>query len=121
MVTAGIELAGGIRSPYPKGLLLGQIVDVRRDANSVVQTAFLQPTADLEKLEYVLVVLDYEGGPAAGRRAAHRLLDHGPERRPAGRRAALHRADAVGPAVQPRRSARAVGRGAVAAARPLLP
>jgi rod shape-determining protein MreC len=62
VVTAGIELAGGIRSPYPKGLLLGQVIDVRRDANSIVQTAFLEPAADLEKLEYVLVVLDYEGG-----------------------------------------------------------
>jgi rod shape-determining protein MreC len=67
VVTAGIELAGGIRSPYPKGLLLGQVADVRRDANSVVQTAYLQPPADLEKLEYVLVVLDYVGGlPPAG-------------------------------------------------------
>jgi rod shape-determining protein MreC len=62
VVTAGIELAGGIRSPYPKGLILGQVIDLRRDANSVVQTAFLQPTADLDKIEYVLVVLDYEGG-----------------------------------------------------------
>ena len=62
VVTAGIELAGGIRSPYPKGLLLGQVIDVRRDANSIVQTAYLQPAADLQKLEYVLVVLDYDGG-----------------------------------------------------------
>jgi rod shape-determining protein MreC len=62
VVTAGTEIAGGIRSPYPKGLLLGQVIDVRRDANSIVQTAFLQPAANLEKLEYVLVVLDYEGG-----------------------------------------------------------
>jgi rod shape-determining protein MreC len=62
VVTAGIELAGGIRSPYPKGLLIGQVVDVRLDANDVVQTAYLRPTADLDKLEYVLVVLDYKGG-----------------------------------------------------------
>jgi rod shape-determining protein MreC len=62
VVTAGLELASGIRSPYPKGLLIGQVVDVRLDANDVVQTAFLQPTADLDKLEYVLVILDYEGG-----------------------------------------------------------
>jgi rod shape-determining protein MreC len=67
VVTAGIELAGGIRSPYPKGLLLGRVIDVRRDANSVVQTAYLEPTANLEKIEYVLVVLDYVGGlPPAG-------------------------------------------------------
>lgn len=62
VLTAGIELAGGIRSPYPKGLLLGEVTDVKRDANSVVQTAFLQPTADLDQLAFVLVVLDYVGG-----------------------------------------------------------
>jgi rod shape-determining protein MreC len=67
VVTAGIELAGGVRSPYPKGLLIGQVIDVRRDANSVVQTAYLAPAADLDKIEYVLVVLDYEGGlPPSG-------------------------------------------------------
>jgi rod shape-determining protein MreC len=60
--TAGIELAGGVRSPFPKGLVLGQVVDVRRDANSVVQTAFLSPAITLEKLQYLLVILDYEGG-----------------------------------------------------------
>jgi rod shape-determining protein MreC len=62
VVTAGLTLASGIRSPYPKGLLIGQVVDVKRDANDVVQTAFLQPTADLDKLEYVQVILDYAGG-----------------------------------------------------------
>jgi rod shape-determining protein MreC len=62
VVSAGIELGGGVRSPYPKGLLIGQVVDMRRDANAVVQTAYLQPAADLSKLEYVLVILDYQGG-----------------------------------------------------------
>lgn len=62
VVTAGIELAGGIRSQYPKGLLIGQVIDVRRDANDVVQTAYLQAAADLDKLEYVLVITDYQGG-----------------------------------------------------------
>jgi rod shape-determining protein MreC len=62
VLTPGLELAGGVRSLYPKGLLIGEVTDVRRDANSVVQTAYLQPTADLDKLGYLLVVLDYEGG-----------------------------------------------------------
>jgi rod shape-determining protein MreC len=66
VVTAGIELPGGVRSPYPKGLLVGQVIDVRRDANSVVQTAYLQPATNLDKIEYVLVVLDYEGGLPQG-------------------------------------------------------
>jgi rod shape-determining protein MreC len=62
VVTAGIELGGGVRSPYPRNLLIGQVIDVSRDANSVVQTAYLQPAADLDRLEYVLVILDYDGG-----------------------------------------------------------
>ena len=42
----------------------------KRDANAVVQTAYLLPTADLDKLDYVLVILDYEGGlPPVGRHA----------------------------------------------------
>lgn len=60
--TAGIELSGGIRSPYPKGLVIGRVVDVERDANDVVQTAFLAPAADLDTFELALVITDYEGG-----------------------------------------------------------
>jgi rod shape-determining protein MreC len=60
--TAGIELAGGIRSPYPKGLLIGQVVDVSRDPNEVVQTVYLQPAAPLDRLEFVLVITNYQGG-----------------------------------------------------------
>src|SRR5689334_13212073 len=62
VLTAGIELPGGIRSPYPKGLLIGEVTDVKKEASSVVQTAYLLPTTDLDKLSYVLVVLDYVGG-----------------------------------------------------------
>jgi rod shape-determining protein MreC len=60
--TAGIELGVGIRSPYPKGLLIGRVVDVVHDPNEVVQTAFLLPAAPLDRLEYVLIITDYEGG-----------------------------------------------------------
>lgn len=60
--TAGIELAGGIRSPYPKGLVLGTVVDVERDANDVVQTALLSPAANLDSFELALVITDYVGG-----------------------------------------------------------
>lgn len=60
--TAGIELGGGIRSPYPKGLLIGRVVDVTRDPNEVVQTVFLEPAAPLDRLEFLLVITDYDGG-----------------------------------------------------------
>lgn len=60
--TAGIELAGGIRSAFPRGLVIGRVVDVSRDANDVVQTAYLAPAAALDNLEYALVITSYEGG-----------------------------------------------------------
>ena len=60
--TAGLELQGGIRSPYPPGLLIGSVVDVEKDANDVVQTAFLAPAANLGSFELALVITDYDGG-----------------------------------------------------------
>lgn len=60
--TAGLVLDGGIRSPYPAGLVVGSVVDVERNANSVVQTAFLAPAANLDAFEYALVITDYDGG-----------------------------------------------------------
>jgi rod shape-determining protein MreC len=60
--TAGIELGGGIRSPYPKGLLIGRVIDVKRDPNEVVQTLYLEPAAALDRLEFLLVITNYQGG-----------------------------------------------------------
>ena len=60
--TAGLELGGGMRSPYPPGLVVGSVVDVERDANDVVQTAFLAPAANLDSFELALVITDYDGG-----------------------------------------------------------
>ena len=62
VVTAGIELSEGIRSPYPKGLLIGTIAGVSRSPDQLFQTALVTPVADLDRLEYVLVITNYEGG-----------------------------------------------------------
>ena len=62
VVTAGIELETGVRSTYPKGLLIGTIAYVERQPNQLFQTALVQPVAALDRLEYVLVIVDYDGG-----------------------------------------------------------
>jgi rod shape-determining protein MreC len=62
VLTAGIELEDGIRSPFPKGLLIGTIVEVTRSPDQLFQTALVQPAAPLDRLEYVLVITNYEGG-----------------------------------------------------------
>ena len=41
---------------------IGSVVDVERDANDVVQTAFLAPAAELDSFELALVITDYDGG-----------------------------------------------------------
>ena len=62
VVTAGIELSEDIRSPYPKGLLIGTIADVQRSPDQLFQTALVNPAANFETLEYVLVITNYQGG-----------------------------------------------------------
>jgi rod shape-determining protein MreC len=66
VVTAGLVLPGGnVTSPYPKGLLIGQIVSVVRDPNQVVQSALIQPAANLNDAEFVLVLTNFQGGFAS--------------------------------------------------------
>jgi len=62
VVTAGIELSEDIRSPYPKGLLIGTVADVERSPDQLFQTALVSPAANFETLEYVLVITNYQGG-----------------------------------------------------------
>ncbi len=58
VVTAGIDLGKRFRSYYPKNIPIGRVVDVQQEPGSIVQTALIQPAADLEKIEDVLVVTD---------------------------------------------------------------
>jgi rod shape-determining protein MreC len=61
VVTAGLELSESTaRSPYPKGLLIGQVQAVQQDANALTQTGFVRPALDFRRLDRLMVVLDYE-------------------------------------------------------------
>ncbi len=70
VVTAGLDLGEDIRSPFPRGLLIGHVVDVRTDPNTVVQTALLAPAATLDKLEYALIITDFESVPSQAPQAS---------------------------------------------------
>jgi rod shape-determining protein MreC len=60
VVTAGLELAeGSVRSSYPRGLLIGLLHAVEPDANALTQTGFVRPAMDLDRLDRLLVVLDF--------------------------------------------------------------
>ena len=58
VVTAGLGLGNELRSLYPKGLVIGTVVDVTRAEVSAYQRAVVAPAVDFRKLENVLVVTD---------------------------------------------------------------
>lgn len=64
IVTAGLTLTDAssgavVRSPYPKGLLIGQIQAIEVDADRLTQTAFVRPAVDPAGVERMLVVLSF--------------------------------------------------------------
>lgn len=56
VLTAGLGLGDELRSLYPKGLVLGTVVEISRSEVAAYLRAVLVPTVDLRRLERVLVV-----------------------------------------------------------------
>jgi len=56
VITAGLAIGGDVRSLYPKGLVLGKVVEVTKGDTGTFQRAILVPAVDLRHLENVLVV-----------------------------------------------------------------
>ena len=63
IVTLGASIGRRFRSVYPKGIPIGRVVDVLEEPGDVVKTALIQPDADLDHLEYVLVLKQGEFTP----------------------------------------------------------
>lgn len=59
VVSAGLSLGATLRSAYPKGLLIGTIQAVQPDQNALTQTAFVRPALDVQRVERLLVVLNF--------------------------------------------------------------
>jgi rod shape-determining protein MreC len=76
VMTAGLDL-GEIESRYPRGLLIGTVLEVDDDPAKVVKSALLQPATDLDRLQQVLVVID-ERRPR-GRATPEPLIGASPE------------------------------------------
>src|SRR5438034_739207 len=56
VITAGLAIGNDLKSLYPKGLILGKVVEVTKGENGTFQRAILVPAVDLRHLENVLVV-----------------------------------------------------------------
>jgi rod shape-determining protein MreC len=59
ITTAG-QLVRGVRALLPRDLLIGSIVEVLDAPGEFVKSALVQPAADLDRLESVLVITSYE-------------------------------------------------------------
>ena len=58
MTTAGTQVRG-FKSLLPRDLLIGTIVQVMDDPAQYSKSALIQPAADLDRLEAVLVITSY--------------------------------------------------------------
>ena len=56
VVTAGLGLGDELRSLYPKGLVIGKILQLQNAEAAAYQRAIIAPAVDLRRLENVLVV-----------------------------------------------------------------
>lgn len=52
-----VVITSGIGGVYPRGLIVGEVVDVSREANALYQEITVQPAGDLSGLEEVLVLV----------------------------------------------------------------
>ena len=55
-----IVLTSGLGGNLPRSLIVGQVTDVSRRDIDLFQSARLRPAADLNRLELVLVITDFE-------------------------------------------------------------
>ncbi|MEZ4597373.1 MAG: rod shape-determining protein MreC [Chloroflexota bacterium] len=60
VMTAGIRVSREARSQFPRDLVIGSIVNVDKDPAAITISALVQPAADLDNLELVLVVTDFK-------------------------------------------------------------
>lgn len=54
-----IVITSGLGSRFPKGIVVGQVVELLQNDNQAFQQAIVRPTVDLDRLELVLVITSF--------------------------------------------------------------
>ncbi|HIQ12640.1 MAG TPA: rod shape-determining protein MreC [Caldilineales bacterium] len=54
-----IIITSGLGGHFPKGLVVGQVVEVIHNDNLMFQSAVIQPTVDFDRMELVLVITNF--------------------------------------------------------------
>jgi len=64
-ITVGeIIITSGLGGHFPKGLVVGQVVEVLKNDNLMFQSAIIQPTVDFDRMELVLVITNFPAEPS---------------------------------------------------------
>jgi rod shape-determining protein MreC len=58
-----IVITSGLGGRFPKGIVIGQIVDILQNDNQAFQQAVVHPTVDLDRLELVMVITSFPPTP----------------------------------------------------------
>ncbi len=63
-VTPGdLIITSGLGGNFPKGLVIGQVVEVQRRDFDMFQQAVIRPTVDFDRIEFVLVIMNFRPLP----------------------------------------------------------
>lgn len=54
-----IIITSGLGGHFPKGLVVGQVVEVQKNDDLMFQSAIIQPTVDFDRMELVLVITNF--------------------------------------------------------------
>jgi len=60
LITGDLVMTSGLNGTYPSGLIIGVIVEQRTEASGMSRYAVLEPRSDLEDIEQVFVVTDFD-------------------------------------------------------------
>jgi rod shape-determining protein MreC len=61
--TGDLVITSGLGGSFPKNLVIGQVVEVRQRDYEMFQQAVLRPTVNFDRLEFVLVITNFEPLP----------------------------------------------------------
>ena len=54
-----IIITSGLGGHFPKGLVVGQVIEVQKNDDLMFQSAIIQPTVDFDRMELVLVITNF--------------------------------------------------------------
>ncbi len=63
LVPGDVLITSGLGGNFPKNLVIGQVIGVRKRDFDMFQTAEIQPTVDFARLEIVLVITSFKPLP----------------------------------------------------------